>query len=209
MSQHLEHLKWRYATKKFDPTKKLSKEQLEHLLEAVRLSASSYGLQPYQIFVITDPELRKQLRSHSHDQAQVMDASHLMIICARTDIGPGYVDDYVDRVVGERGVARESLAAHRETMVKAIEKKGPQETTEWAKRQGYIALGFLLSAAAAMRIDACPMEGFEHDKIDADLGLPKLGLTVVAFCPVGFRADDPSALRKKVRLPADRLFIRR
>lgn len=206
MSQLIQDLNWRYATKKFDPTKKLTKEQLEQLLEAMRLTATSYGLQPYKFLIIENPALRATIRTHSWNQPQVTDASHLIAICSYTTLDESFVDRYVDSIVAVRGVTKESLSQYREMMVHSIKIRTPENLADWAKRQSYIALGFLLSAAAELRIDACPMEGFDPQKVDEVLGLAKDTLTVATLCPVGFRAeDDASASYAKVRFPLSEL----
>ena len=207
MSVYNDNLRWRYATKKFDPTKKLSKEQLEELVESLQLTASSFGLQTYKFLVLTDPALRAKMREHSWGQPQVTDASHLIAICTYRSIDASYVDHYIEAIAKTRGVTVESLKGFRDTMVGFLKARSPEEVAQWMRRQAYISIGFLLSAAAQQHIDACPMEGFEPQKIDADLGLAKENLTIVALCSVGFRAaDDASASDKKVRFSQEELF---
>lgn len=208
MSALLESLQWRYATKKFDPTKKLSVSELNELTEALRLSASSYGLQPYKFMVISDPELRAKVRAHAWGQAQVTDASHLIVLLAEKVVDETHVDAYIENIAKTRGTTAESLATFKSMMMQTVNGRTPQELAEWAKKQGYIALGFLLSAAAHLRIDTCPMEGFSVPDVDNDLGLPARNLTAFALCPVGFRAaDDETASMKKVRFPKEALFL--
>jgi len=210
MSSLLESLNWRYATKKFDSSKKLTDEQLNELLAALRLSASSYGLQPYKFFVISNTDIRKDLRTAAFDQSQITDASHVLVLCAKTTMDEAYIDHYIDVLVAERGMTREALQSFRDMMVGAILSKPESEIADWMKRQTEIALGFLLSAAASLRIDACPMEGFDAAKVDEILDLKSQGLTVVVLCPVGFRAtDDTTAQYKKVRFPETELFVRK
>ncbi len=207
---HLESLQWRYATKKFDPTKKLSDAQLEELMEAARLSASSYGLQPYKFVVVTDPAVRAKIREHAWDQAQVTDASHLIVLCSYRTMDHSYIDKYIAEIAKTRGMKPEDLAGFRDMMRGSVAGKDAKDLADWMKRQSYIALGFLLSAAAHMRIDACPMEGFDPTHVDVDLGLVDMNLTSATLCPVGFRAsDDAAAQYKKVRFAKDELFIRK
>jgi nitroreductase len=202
MPETLDALRWRYAVKKFDPSKKLSEEQLNGLLESARLSASSFGLQPYKILVVTDPAVRAKIREHAWNQTQVTDASHLLAFCAYRTIDEAYVDRYIALISQERGVSEEALKGYRDMMVGSIKSRSPQELAEWMKRQAYIAVGFALSAAAHLRIDSCPMEGFDPAHVDVDLGLLEQNLTSVVLMPVGFRAaDDASAQYKKVRFP--------
>ncbi len=208
MSTYNDHLLWRYATKKFDPTKKLTQTQLDELLESARLSASSFGLQPYKFVVVTDPAVRAKLREHAWGQSQVTDASHLIVICSYRTMDAAYVDRFAQLVGAERGVPAENLKGYRDMMVGSIQGRSPEQLADWMKRQAYIALGFLLSAAAQNEIDACPMEGFDPTHVDVDLGLAEQNLTAAVFCPIGFRAaDDETASYKKVRFPKEELFI--
>ena len=199
----LSALQSRYSTKVFDPTKKLSDNQLFELTEALRLSASSYGLQPWKFLVITNPELRKTMQAHAWNQAQVTEASHLIAILSKTSVDAAYVDTYIDLIVKERGVDRSTLQHYRTMMLGAIAAKTPREVQEWSMRQAYIALGTLLTSAAVLGIDACPMEGFVREDIDTDLGLKNSGWTTTLLCPVGFRGDDVYATKKKVRFDRD------
>ncbi len=197
MSNFSDSLHWRYATKKFDASKKLSKEQLDSLIDAAGLAASSYGLQPYKLLVITNPDLRAKIRAAAWNQAQVTDASHLLVFAAKTGVDDAYIGTYIANIAKTRGMPVEALNGYRDMMLGSLGKMN----TAWCQRQAYIALGTLLAAAAHEQIDACPMEGFDPVKVDEILGLAKTGLTATAFCPVGFRAaDDESATYKKVRL---------
>ena len=204
----IESLRWRYATKKFDPTKKLTNEQLDAVLEAARLSASSYGLQPYKFVVITNPAIRAKIREHAWDQPQVTDASHLIAVCPYRSIDAAYVDAYVAHIARERGVTVESLKGFRDMMAGSVSRQTPEGLAAWMKCQAYIAVGFILSAAAHMRIDAAPMEGFDPTHVDVDLGLLDLNLTTAVLIGLGYRAgDDPAASYKKVRFPKEHLFL--
>ncbi len=208
MSTHLDSLHWRYATKKFDPTKKLTDAQLQELLDAVQLSASSYGLQAYKIVVVTNPAIREKIKEHAWNQTQVTDASHLIAICTYKSIDEAYVDSFISLIAETRGLTAESLAGYREMMVGSIKGRTTEELAHWLRCQGYIALGFLLSAAAEAHIDSCPMEGFDAAHVDVDLDLLESNLTTVALCPVGFRADDDAtASYAKVRFPKEELVL--
>lgn len=202
-----ESLLWRYAVKTFDPAKKLSEGQLDALLDAIRLAPSSYGLQPYKVVVVTSPELRAKLRAHARDQAQVTDASHLLVFCARRMIDEAHVRAFADLTAKERGLTPEKHASFLQAMLGSMTKKAPEEHHPWARSQAYIALGFLLFAAAHLKIDACPMEGFDAAKVTEDLGVGP-DWQAVALCPVGFRDPaDPYAARKKVRFPKEEFFV--
>jgi len=205
---YIDNLNWRYATKKFDPTKKLTQEQLDGLLEAMRLSASSFGLQPYKFFVITNPALREKIKEHAWGQPQIGDASHVIAFCAYRTIDEAFVDSYIQRIADVRGMTPENLKDFRAMMIGSVQGRSPAELAAWTKCQTYIALGFLLSAAAQHKIDACPMEGFDPVHVDTDLDLAGKNLTTVALCAVGFRAtDDSTASYKKVRFPMEELIV--
>jgi nitroreductase len=200
----LQQLKWRYATKKFDPTKKISAVDWAMLEEALILTPSSYGLQPWKFVVVTDPALKTRLRPASWNQAQVEDCSHLVVFTAKQDIAETDVDRFIARTAEVRGVSLESLAGFRSYMVGDLV-KGPRHAVipEWSARQTYIAMGNLLTSAALMGIDACPFEGLEPAKYDLILGLEGTGYATVAACPLGYRADDDKyASTPKVRFEA-------
>lgn len=203
-----DHLNWRYATKKFDSSKKISSQELSRLLDVLRLAPSSYGLQPWKFIVVTDEDLRKQLRANAWDQPQVIDASHLIILCSLKEMDEKYVKGFTTQIAQSRGVARESLAGYEQMMLAGVKAKSPEEISSWMKRQVYIALGMLLLECAHMKIDACPMEGFDSKRFDAILGLEKEGIESVVLCPVGYRAaDDHYAGLKKARFAKDEVFI--
>lgn len=204
MTQIIDALNWRYATKAFDTTKKLTDEQVSALLEAIRLSASSFGLQPYKIILIKNPELREQIKTNAWGQSQVTDASHLIVLAAVTNLGDAFVDNFINVVSTTRGVEVANLEGYSQMMKGAIKGKsdqgGAQVVKDWASKQAYIALGTLLTTCAVEKIDACPMEGFDNKKVDEILGLSELNLESVLLCPVGFRSEsDESANYKKVR----------
>ena len=210
MTTFNDHLRWRYAVKKFDPAKKIAPKQLSDLLESARLAPSSYGLQPYRLFVITNPQLRTRIRAAAYDQPQVTDASHLVIFCARTMVDDAFIDDYMQTTADTRGVTLDSLAAYRERIAGSVNKRSPAEQTVWTQKQAYISLGMLLAACAQAQVDACPMEGFDAAAVDQILSLSALHLTATVFCPIGFRAvDDSMAARKKVRVPLENFVIQR
>ena len=206
----IEALQWRYATKKFDPAKKVSENDVQELLEAARLAPSSYGLQPWGFVVVTDPAVRKRLRAHAWNQPQVEDASHLIVLCARTDIDAKYVKRFVQSIAKARGVPEESLKNYEGIMLDFVKNTPPGDLISWAKHQVYLALGILLESAALKRIDACPMEGFDAKQFDDILGLAQHNLTAAALCAIGYRApDDHAAALAKVRFAASDVVLKK
>ena len=212
MSPIIEAMNWRYATKVFDTEKKLTDEQFNRLLEAVNLSASSYGLQPWKLIVVKNKELREQIKAGSWGQTQTTDASHLIIITIVKDLNDAYVDKFINLVSTTRGVDTADLEGYSQMMKGSIKSKteqgGVEAVKDWSARQAYLALGSLLTTCAIEKIDACPMEGFDNKKIDEILGLSELGLESVAMCPVGYRStSDESANYKKVRFSKEDMVI--
>jgi nitroreductase len=197
----IERLQWRYAAKKFDPTKTLSSEQWHAIEEALVLSPSSYGLQPWKFIVPKNPELRKKLRVASWNQSQVEDASHYVVFLAKNDVSEMDIDRHVDRLVEVRGVTRESLERMKATIMGDVVLGGKQNwMKEWTSRQTYIALGQAMAAAAMIGVDTCPMEGLEPETYDQILGLGGSGYRTVCALAVGFRhPEDRLATAKKVR----------
>ncbi|WLT33288.1 NAD(P)H-dependent oxidoreductase [Geothrix sp. PMB-07] len=207
----LQQLKWRYATKKFDSSKKISAADWAVLEESLILTASSYGLQPWKFIVVTDPALKAKLRPASWNQSQVEDCSHLVVFTAQQDVTEADVDRFIARIAEVRGVTAESLAGYKGFMMGDLV-NGPRHAIigEWAARQTYIAMGNLLTSAALLGIDACPFEGIEPAKYDEILGLKGTGYATVSACPLGFRAeDDKYASAPKVRFEAKDLIDHR
>ena len=203
----IESLNWRYATKKFDATKKIKPEDLETIKEAVRLSASSYGLQLYKVLVIDDPEIREKLKPASWGQTQITDASHLFVFCNYTDVKDENIDEYLDLKANTQGLEREGLVDYGNMMKGAVSGMSEDIKSQWTARQTYIALGNLLAVCSMLRIDACPMEGFEPAKYNEILGLNEQGLNAAVIATVGYRSEeDRTQHLKKVRKPADSLF---
>ncbi len=190
MNTVLEHRTWRYATKKFDATKKVSDKDLETLLEATRLSASSYGLQPYHLFVITDPQLREQLRPASWNQSQITDASHIIVFANTTDFGEELVDEYIENTSETRHIPTENLKGYADLMKSKLLGLPSETKKEWTARQVYIAFSNMMQAAAELKIDTCPMEGFESDKYNEILGLNDQNLNATVVLAVGYRSED-------------------
>ena len=204
----IEALEWRYATKAFDAGRKIPAATWAALEQALVLSASSFGLQPYRFIVVTDPAIRQQLLSHSWGQRQVVDASHYVVFTSKTVVSREDVQQFIARVAGVRKVAPESLKTYHDMMTGALV-EGPlrQVITHWTARQAYIALGNLLTSAALLGIDACPMEGFAPAEYNRVLALNGSGYQSIVCCALGYRSDsDRHARLPKVRAEAAELI---
>ncbi len=200
MINPIEHLEWRYATKKFDASRKLPEEKINILKEAFNLTATSYGLQPIKLLVIKDRQVKENLMPMTMHQMQVQDASHLLVFCIVTEIDKDYVTNYFELVENKRGTSKTILAPFRDILIDEFKQKNEQEIFAWAKNQAYLAMGNLLTVCALEKIDSCPIEGFEPEKYDDYLNLNEKGLKSVLVMPVGYRAiDDFFAEFKKVR----------
>ena len=201
----IERLNWRYAVKKFDVARPISQSNWDTIEQALVLSPSSYGLQPYRFLVIDDAAIRHRLSVASYGQPQVDDCAKFVVFAIRKALGHAYVDRLIARIAEVRRVSIESLSSYKSAMIGDLI-DGPRHIwiDEWATRQAYLALGNLLTSAAVIGIDACPMEGFVPDALNAELGLPERGLKAALLCPVGYRsASDKYAAAPKVRWPAD------
>lgn len=204
MQNIISALNWRYATKEYDSAKKLSDEQLETLLKSIDLTPTSFGIQAYKTIVVTNPEIREKLRAAAWGQTPITDASHLLVFAVPTNLSDLNVDNFVANIVKTRNVPVESLSGYIDMMKGSINSKTPEQRTEWLSRQVYIALGFLLATAAAGKIDATPMEGFNVKQFNEILGLTEQNLTAVVVAPVGFRSEtDSYAKLTKVRFGRD------
>ncbi|MCF7812588.1 NAD(P)H-dependent oxidoreductase [Candidatus Gracilibacteria bacterium] len=197
----LDHLYWRHATKEFDPKKKVSEKNLQKILEAIRLTPTSFGLQPYHVIVITDQKLKEKIRTLSWDQPQVTTCSYLLVFCARTDSAQR-IDQYLEIASEGKSEIREKLVGYEKMMRGSLGKMD----FHWASRQAYIAHGFALAACAELEIDSCPMEGFDPEKLDQLLELPEHFKSIVML-PIGYRKEDPK--REKVRFGEEDLFEKR
>jgi len=211
MSNTLDLLNWRYATKKMTSHEAVPADKLNIILEAIRLSASSSGLQPYQVLVITDPELKKQIRPVAWDQSQVTDCSHLLVFAAWDNYTAERINSMFDLVNEQRGFKNEGWEAYRQKLLGYYPQRPAQENFEHAARQAYIGLGSALLAAAEQKVDATPMEGFEPEKVDAILNLAELGLKSVLLLPLGYREAEGDWLvnLKKVRRSTADFIINR
>ena len=204
----IESLKWRYAVKKFNSEKKLSASQIETLKQAVNLTATSYGLQPIKLLVIQNKSIQKKLVTYSWNQSQVVDASHLLVICIPKTYDKKEIETYFNLVKKIRNTEDAILNPFKDFLTTEIESKSQSELLAWNKNQAYLALGNLLTVCAIEKIDACPMEGFIPEKYDEVLKLNKHNLTSVLVLPVGFRDDDDYMKDlKKVRKNIDDIII--
>lgn len=201
-------MRWRYATQQFDPARGISPKDLETLLEATCLTPSGFGLMPYRIFVVDRPDLREKLLAASWNQSQVADAAHLIVFAAMKTLPQEYLTGFVHLTAQTREQSVESLEKFAKGLTRFAQ-RDEAYLTAWASRQSYIALGTLLVAAAELRIDACPMEGFNAKTVDEALGLEALGLTATALCPIGYRAEtDKYGHLPKVRYPLNEMVVR-
>lgn len=202
MTDLIDKLHWRYATKKFNPAKQVPDQKIERILEAVRLTASSSGLQPYELILVTNPALRAQIKPVAWDQAQVVDCSHLLVFAAWDDITAERINFMYDLIEQERG-QNDGLDAYRQRLLGIIAERGTQANYEAAARQAYIGLGSAMIAAAFEGVDATPMEGFDPAAVDTILGLGARHLRSVLILPLGYRDEQNDWLvnMKKVRRP--------
>ncbi|WP_353083243.1 NAD(P)H-dependent oxidoreductase [Flavobacterium sp.] len=208
MSQFNENAKWRYATKKFDAFKKVSAEDLATLKEAIRLSASSFGLQLYKVIVVENPEVRAKLKEASWGQAQVVDASHLIVFANQTTVTDTDVDSYIQNTANTRNIPLDSLSGFSDYMKSTIKNIPDDIKPIWTSKQTYIALSNLLNAAAELKIDVTPMEGFVAAQYNEILGLDKLNLNAALVAPIGYRHEEDATQHvAKVRKSNQDLFI--
>jgi nitroreductase len=204
----LGQLRWRYATKQFDPAKKIPADVWSALEEVLILTPSSFGLQPWKFIVVTDPEVKKSLSAVSWKQTQPADCSHHVVFATCTSLGDAEIDNYIGSIAATRGVTRESLAGFRGVMSGFAGKAAKEGwVKEWAIRQVYIALGNFMTACATLGVDSCPMEGISPADYDKILGLEGTGFGTVVACAAGYRAAaDKYATAPKVRFPASEVI---
>lgn len=209
MSHLLESLNWRYATKQYDATKKISAEDLETLKEVTKLSVSSYGLQPYKVLIVENPELRAKLRAVAWNQSAITDASHLFVFAVEKNLGEKQVQAYMENISQTRGIPVEALEGFSGMIHNAINGLPDENAKQnWAKKQAYLALSTFINTAAYLKLDATPMEGFDAQKFDEILGLDNLGLATAVIATVGYRhVEDAAQHYKKVRKSNKDLFI--
>lgn len=204
----IENQNWRYATKKFDVSKKVSEKDIDTLKEAIRLTASSYGLQPYKILIIENVETRKKLQPASWGQSQIVDASHLLVFVNQTTVNTSDIDGLISNTAKTRSIPTDALVGYSDFMKNAILKLSPEAISVWTSKQIYIALGNLLNVAAELKIDTTPIEGFESEKYNEILGLTDKGLNACVVTAIGYRSEEDTTQHyKKVRKSTDELFI--
>ncbi|MBX3443054.1 MAG: NAD(P)H-dependent oxidoreductase [Planctomyces sp.] len=201
-------MRWRYACKKFDSERVIAADVWSALEDALVMTPSSFGLQPWKFLVITSPDVKQQLVPISWGQSQVRDASHVVVFAIRRSVGADDVDRYVRRISEVRGVPVESLGGFRGVMLNFLANPAVN-LDDWAARQVYIALGTFMTAAAALGVDTCPLEGIQPAKYDELLQLPQSGHMTIVACAAGYRAaDDKHAALPKVRFPAEEMIAR-
>ncbi|MGI4717299.1 MAG: NAD(P)H-dependent oxidoreductase [Janthinobacterium lividum] len=199
----LDKLKWRYATKAMDPTRKVPREKLDRIIEAARLAPTSSGLQPYEILIVNNPALRSQIREVAWNQAQVVDASHLLVFAAWDDYTPERINHMFDLTNEVRGFRNEGWEAYRQQLLSTYPGRGAQVNFEHAARQAYIGFGAAIIAAAFEEVDCTPMEGFDPAAVDRILNLGERGLRSAVMLPLGYRNAEQDWLvdLPKVRRP--------
>ncbi len=205
MTTLIDKLQWRYATKKMNPALPLPQDKLDRILEAVRLTATSSGLQPYEVLIVQDPALRARIREHAWKQAQVTDASHLLVFAAWDNYTADRINQMFDLTNEVRGFKNDGWEAYRQQLLSVYPNRSADENFQHAARQAYIGLGTALIAAAEEQVDATPMEGFDPAQVDEILGLKARGLRSVLLLPLGYRQADGDWLvnLKKVRRAKD------
>ncbi len=201
-------LNWRYATKRFDPSRKITFRDWQLLADSLRLAPSSYGLQPWKFILVQTPELRQKLQTVSRNQTQVTDCSHYVVICFRRSLDENDIQKHISNIANVRNVSLDSLSEYKKGAITSLI-HGPRAKSldSWAQRQAYIAMGFLMMNAALMEIDTCPMEGIDPTAYEELLGLQGSPYGVVAAVAIGYRSpDDKYAQLKKVRFSHDQVF---
>ncbi len=198
----IQQLEWRYAAKKFNSNKKLSKNKLHTIKQAFNLTATSFGFQTINLVIIENKDLRASLVKHAYNQNQVVDASHLLVICIQENIKENHITDYYNNIKKIRATPDEILEPYKKNLIDMMKSMSNEEKQQWSKNQAYIALGNLMTVCAIEEIDSCPMEGFIPQKFDEILKLKEKHLKSVLLLPIGYRAeDDMFASFQKVRKP--------
>lgn len=205
MSDLIEKLNWRYATKKMDPTKSVPEDKVERIVEAARLAPTSSGLQPFEVIIVTNPEVRARIQEIAWNQAQVTEGSHLLVFAAWDNYTVERINHMFDLTNDERGFKNEGFENYRKMLLDMYPGRDAEQNFEHAARQAYIGFGMAVAAAAFEGVDATPMEGFDAAKLDEILGLRDKGLRSVTILPLGYRAAEGDWLAglKKVRRPKD------
>jgi nitroreductase len=199
----INHLKWRYATKKYS-TEKVSEEKINQILEAINLTASSCGIQPYRVLVVSNPEIRAELGAGSFN-GQIVNSSHLLVFAAFNEISTTYIEEYIKMAEKQRNLPEGGMANFTEKLVNYFSANTAEANAVWASKQAYIGLGTALLAAAELKIDSTPMEGFDAAQFDEVLGLKEKGLHTAVILSLGYRDAENDYLvdMPKVRLPIE------
>ena len=202
----IENLNWRYATKRMEK-KKVTSKKLDAILDAIQLSASSFGLQPYTVLVVKNQNTKLKLQAAAYNQAQVGESSHVLVFCVPQTITAADVSTFIKLVADTRGMPVSALAGYEAQIQGTVSGMSDAEKQIWSAKQAYIALGTALVAAAEQKVDACPMEGFSREEFDKILGLAKKGLKSTVILPIGYRSsEDIFSGAKKVRKAEETLF---
>ena len=203
----IKHLNWRYATKKYDESK-VSEEKIKQIVEAVNLTASSCGIQPYRVFVISDPSLKSKLGEGSFN-GQIANCSHLMVFAAFNDVTPDYIETYIQMSENQRNLPNGAMNDFKNALISFFGPNSAEANALWSEKQAYIGLGTALIAAAELKVDSTPMEGFDSKHFDNLLNLSSKGLHTAVVLSLGYRdgENDYLAKMKKVRLPIDKFSI--
>lgn len=205
--QLIQNLRWRYATKKMDTSKKVSEQNIDYIKEAVQLSASSYGLQPYKILEIRNPQLREELKPFSWNQSQITDASHLFVFCNYKMVNDKDVDELIQLKSEINDISIDNISGYGDFVKGKLKEKSETQMFHWTAKQTYIALSNAMNACAELHIDCTPMEGFENDNYNQKLGLIEKGLNACVVLAIGYRDnEDASRNSKKVRKSIDTIF---
>ena len=190
MSDVISNLNWRYATKKYNPGKVVTQDKVDLILEAIRLTATSSGLQPYEVLVVTNPDLREQIKPHAWNQSQITDSSHLLVFAAWDNYTAERINQMFDLTNEIRGFKNEGWENYRAMLLNTYPQRDAETNFQHAARQAYIGLGSALIAAAELKVDSTPIEGFDPAKVDEILDLKQKGLRSVVLMPLGYRADE-------------------
>lgn len=205
----IDSLRWRYSTKQFDASRKVSPEMWAALEQSLVFSPSSFGLQPWKFVVITDQRVKDRLPAISWNQSQPKDCSHMVVLAARKTIDAGDVNRYIDRIVQVRDIPGDPMRGYKGMMLGMVGSMPAADLDAWCAKQVYIALGFLMEACAVLGVDSCPMEGIVAPEYDTLLKLPEMGYSAVVGCAIGYRsADDQYAAYPKVRYEAKDVIVR-
>ena len=205
-TQLIDALQWRYATKSFNPAKKLSAELISSLIESLHLSPSSFGLQPWKFIVVENPGLREELRNHSWGQAQVTDASHYIVLAVKEKIDATDVQEWIECLAKTQSTPLEKLAPLQGMIMQFVTAMSDDQLLHWSTRQVYIALGQLMTSAAVLGVDSCPMEGMSPEGYDLTLSLKNTGYRTVVACALGYRSEsDKYANAAKARFPLEQV----